>query len=331
MRLGATMVIGKPRLMHHSMPGEIRSFTLSMFWSVILSPGTTSARAPPARRAPPIASAAASPVLVLIVGPPAGSVARVHQRRDREPVARDAGLVALVVIPALLARKARARQRRLGCMLELHVHHHDRGREGQLVLVLDHTGAVEGLLPEAHVVDPDLPQLARALVDVAVRDAPGLLVDEEDALAVGVLRQLRDALECVDVPLLPHLVHGPVDLVVPLHWVVLRVNDAQDVALAQVLRFYPSDLARVAVVAVDVGVLAEERVRARRGGQATDPPERRQVEPRVVLLVRGDVAVPERAHALQVEGLEDRVETLLGPVAVRVRLLGLGIDVQPPC
>src|SRR5438445_520890 len=154
MRFGSTMVIGKPRLMHHSMPGEIRSFTLSMFWSVILSPGTTSARAPPARSAPPIASAAASPVLVLIVGPPAGSVARGHQRRDREPV-----------------------------------------------------------------------------------------------------------------------VHGPVDLVVPLHGVVLRVNDAQDVALAQVLPVHPSDLARVAVVTVDVGVLAEERVGALRGGQATDPPQ----------------------------------------------------------
>src|SRR3989442_7262906 len=44
MRLVSEMVIGQPCLMHHSIPGEIRSFTLSMFCSVILSPGATSAR-----------------------------------------------------------------------------------------------------------------------------------------------------------------------------------------------------------------------------------------------------------------------------------------------
>src|SRR5207253_2153889 len=43
-RLVSMMVMGQPCLMHHSIPGEIRSFTLSMFASVILSPGTTSAR-----------------------------------------------------------------------------------------------------------------------------------------------------------------------------------------------------------------------------------------------------------------------------------------------
>src|SRR2546425_1279215 len=35
------MVSGKPCLMHHSRPGEMRSFTLSMFASVILSPVMT--------------------------------------------------------------------------------------------------------------------------------------------------------------------------------------------------------------------------------------------------------------------------------------------------
>src|SRR6266852_2698986 len=44
MRLVSEMVIGQPCLMTHSIPGEIRSFTLSMFCSVILSPGATSAR-----------------------------------------------------------------------------------------------------------------------------------------------------------------------------------------------------------------------------------------------------------------------------------------------
>src|SRR5437870_8156429 len=44
MRFVSVIVRGQPCLMTHSIPGEIRSFTLSMFWSVILSPGTTSAR-----------------------------------------------------------------------------------------------------------------------------------------------------------------------------------------------------------------------------------------------------------------------------------------------
>src|SRR5215813_93756 len=46
-RFGSAMVIGHPCLMHHSIPGEIRSLTLSMFWSVIRSPGVTSAAATP--------------------------------------------------------------------------------------------------------------------------------------------------------------------------------------------------------------------------------------------------------------------------------------------
>src|SRR5207249_3273073 len=81
-------------------------------------------------------------------------------------------------------------------------------------------GAVEGLLLEAPVVDPYLPQLARAVVDVRVGHHPGLLVDEDDALAVGVLRELGDAFHHPHLALLPHVVEGPVGLGVPLHRVV---------------------------------------------------------------------------------------------------------------
>src|SRR3989442_11087901 len=126
MRCGATTVMGNPRRMHPSSPGETRSVTLSMFWSVMRSPGTTSAAtiagSKRARRTAPTTS-----------GP---LVARVHQRRDREPVVGDPRLLALVEVPALLAREAMARQRCLRGVLELHVHHHDRRRETHLVLVL---------------------------------------------------------------------------------------------------------------------------------------------------------------------------------------------------
>src|SRR5204863_5072113 len=139
----------------------------------------------------------------------------------------------LMVVPALLAREPRARKRGLRRVLELHVDHDDGGRERHLVLVLDHVRPDRRLRPEADVVDPYLPELAGAVVDVRVRDTPRLLVDEEDALAVRVLRQLRDAFERIDVPLLPLLVEGPVDLLVPLHRVVLTVQDADDVALTE--------------------------------------------------------------------------------------------------
>src|SRR5438034_1192491 len=134
-------------------------------------------------------------------------------------------------------------------------------------------GADEGLLLEAPVVDPDLPQLARAVVDVRIGHHPGLLVDEDDALAVRVLRELGDAFHHPHLALLPHVVEGPVGLGVPLHGVVLRVHGAEQLALADELPGHPGDVAGVAVVAVDVGVLAEERVGALRGGQATDPPQ----------------------------------------------------------
>src|SRR5262245_1174024 len=70
MRFGATMVIGQPRLMHHSIPGEIRSFTLSTSFGPILSPGTTSALATPALNASSIAALATArhqPGLLAIV------------------------------------------------------------------------------------------------------------------------------------------------------------------------------------------------------------------------------------------------------------------------
>src|SRR5438552_11971812 len=118
------------------------------------------------------------------------SMPRVHQRRHREELVADPRLLSLIEVPPLLAREAWARERRLGRVLELQVHHHDGGLEAHLVRVLDHAGALEGLLLEAPVVDPYLPQLARAVVDVRVGDHPRLLVDEDDALAVGVLRQL---------------------------------------------------------------------------------------------------------------------------------------------
>src|SRR5213593_2172211 len=291
------MVIGKPCLMHHSRPGEMRSFTLSMFASVILSPTATSARAGGASMVAVTASAAASLRVVVIgwpslsrkrTGPPASRLAApsersprfrsllvpgVHQRGYVEPVLGDARLLGLVEVPALLAREAGARERGLGRMLELHVHHDDRRDEAAVLPVVDHVGALEGLRAEAHVVDPDLPELAGAVVDVGVRDDPGLLVDEDDALAVGVLRELGDALDDVHPALLPRLVECPVDLVVPLHRVVLRVVAAQEVAIAQVLEVHPGNVAAVAVVAVDVGVLPEERVRALRGGEAAHPPE----------------------------------------------------------
>src|SRR5213076_985250 len=160
------------------------------------------------------------------------SMPRVHQRRHREELVADPRLLSLIEVPPLLAREAWARERRLGRVLELQVHHHDGGLEAHLVRVLDHAGALEGLLLEAPVVDPYLPQLARAVVDVRVGNHPRLLVDEDDALPVGVLRQLGDPLHHPHLALLPHVVEGPVGLGVPLHGVVPRVHGADQVALA---------------------------------------------------------------------------------------------------
>src|SRR3989449_6728487 len=125
-----------------------------------LVPARASAEERERRRRPPIPAATAV------------SMSRVHQRRHREPVVRDPRLLALVEVPALLARDAVARQRGLGRVLELYVDHDDRGGEDALVRVLDGVGDVEDLLADHHVVDPDLPQLAAAVVHVRVRDAP---------------------------------------------------------------------------------------------------------------------------------------------------------------
>src|SRR2546427_6310573 len=122
------MVIGKPCLMHHSIPGEISSFTLSTFASVILSPIATSARTDAASSTGTTASAAACLRVVVIDSPSLGwkrrgrrriawrprvatsstprLVSGVHQRGHREPVVGDACLLALVEVPALLAREA---------------------------------------------------------------------------------------------------------------------------------------------------------------------------------------------------------------------------------
>src|SRR5437867_11310593 len=54
---------------HHSGPGEMRSFTLSMFASLILSPTATSARAGGASIVAVTASAAAS-LRVVVIGRP---------------------------------------------------------------------------------------------------------------------------------------------------------------------------------------------------------------------------------------------------------------------
>src|SRR5438876_2164829 len=49
MRRVSTIVSGNPRRMHHSRPGDTRSFTRSTFSAVIRSPGATSACAARAR------------------------------------------------------------------------------------------------------------------------------------------------------------------------------------------------------------------------------------------------------------------------------------------
>src|SRR5207249_10943453 len=214
------------------------------------------------------------------------SVPRAHQRSDREPFLRHAGLLTLVEVPALLPGEAEARERGPRGVLELHVDHHDGRAEGHLVRVLDGARGLEGFPAETPVVYPDLPELSGAVVDVGVRDQPGFLVDEDGALAVGVLGELGDTLDHVYAPLLPYVVERPVDLVVPLHREVTAVEDADQVALPEELPAHPGDVARVATVAVDVGILPEERVGALCGGEPAHAAEGREVEPRVVLLAR---------------------------------------------
>ena len=96
--------------------------------------------------------------------------------------------------------------------------------------------------------------------------------------------------------------------------------------LAEELPVHPSRAAGIAVVAVDVAVLTEERIRALGRGQTAHPAEGREVEPGVVLLLDVEVAVRQRADALQVERLEDRVEPRLALNRLGVWLeLRLGI------
>src|SRR5438445_2970328 len=114
MRLVSPMVMGQPCLMHHSIPGEIRSFTLSMFCSVILSPGATSARTAVGRIAsanvaalastshqPGLFDMVASPWFAVRVGgskPPGSYTAycpnvNLGGRRDQSPAVRRPPLV----------------------------------------------------------------------------------------------------------------------------------------------------------------------------------------------------------------------------------------------
>jgi hypothetical protein len=102
-------------------------------------------------------------------------------RRDREVLGRRPRELSLVEEPPLLAREPRAREARLRRVTELNVDHDDRGQEGHLRLV-GRIRSREGLLPEAEVVDPDLPEIAGAVRDVRVEDGVGLLVDEDEPL-----------------------------------------------------------------------------------------------------------------------------------------------------
>src|SRR4029453_14621136 len=163
------------------------------------------------------------------------------------------------------------------------------------------------------------------MVDVAVRDVVRLLVDEEDALAVRILRLLGDAPDHEGVARLPGVAvaeagaagaglrarppGGGVDqggaAGTVLDRELLGVEGGENLLLAEILPGEPRDLASVAAVAVDVGILAEERVGALRAGQPAYAPQGGQIEPRIVLTIRVEVADRGQADALQIEGLGD--------------------------
>jgi len=84
----------------------------------------------------------------------------------------------------------------------------------------------------------------------------------------------------------------------------------------------------VAVVAVDIGVLAEERIGALSRRETAHAPEARQVEPGVVLLRGVDVAEGERAHPFQIERLEDGMQRALRLVTLLGLPDGLGILIE---
>src|SRR5262249_44476572 len=143
------------------------------------------------------------------------------------------------------------------------------------------------LVAKTPLVEPDLPELTSLVVDVAVGDVVRLLVDEQHALAVGVLRLLGDALEHPGVARFPVVaVYEVAAVLAPFHREIFGVKGAEDLLVAEELPGEPGNLAGVAAVAVDVGVLAEERVGALRAGEAADAAQAGQVEPGVVLTIR---------------------------------------------
>jgi hypothetical protein len=95
-------------------------------------------------------------------------------------------------------------------MRKLGVDHHDRRQESALIGVDGHFGAGERSFAKRQVVDPNLPEPPRAVVDVRVGHGPGLVVDEEDSLAVRALREPRHALDDVDLALFPDVVDVPI-------------------------------------------------------------------------------------------------------------------------
>ena len=195
-------------------------------------------------------------------------------------------------------------------MLQLHVEHQEARVEVLLLGVLPR--ARVRLVAELVVVDPHLPELACPVVDVLVGDHHRLLVDVDDALPVRVLRELRDALDRVDRALLPRVAEHEVGRSrAALDRVVLAVQDAEHLALAEEAPLHPRDMAAVAPERVRIGVGAEERVRALGGREAAHPAQRRQVEEAHVLLAGIDEAVGDEADALQVEGSEHRTHELL--------------------
>src|SRR5437773_2480315 len=72
-----------------------------------------------------------------------GSATRLDQIRDREEILGGSRFLAEVEIPPLFARKPRRRQRRLGGVLQLHVHHDDRRQERMLLRIGRKLGAGE--------------------------------------------------------------------------------------------------------------------------------------------------------------------------------------------
>src|SRR6266481_1558148 len=169
------------------------------------------------------------------------------QFRDRERLRHGAvGLVlrprlhALVEEPTFLAVLARVRN--VGTVEQLHVGHDETGVPVPLLVVLRPAG--ERLGAELVVVDPHLPELAVAIVDVGVGDDHRLLVDEDDAFAVGVLRQLRYALDDPHLALLPVVAEREVGVpLATLHRVVRAVEDAEHLLLTEELPLRPCDVA----------------------------------------------------------------------------------------